>query len=378
MTSQAEIDPKLIMSAPALPAVERPAPGPQAVDRQAGNGKKSAKASVTENLLENAGYLLHYAVEAGIAVDADISQRIISARRRGDLVWDEPDAGLLATAITRLAALVHPVTAETLRACREQAHKTMRNYRRMAYCLAIIILPLSMISFIYTGLSNAMTADLAAANQLAVNLHSQLTTTGAQAAATAAQNSLPDLQQYAATIRAIRARTAQLAWFVPLHVEMRSEVPSGEGGGFGRFELDPKTSNTVADLTANLNRLTAGYQAVRADAKSVQDTASLLYGAISAFILPVLYALLGACAYLLRVFADQVANQTFRPTYAASARFVIAAIGGAIVGLFNNFSLGEGASLSPLALAFLVGYATDIFFSFLEGSMQNFKKTKAA
>ena len=40
---------------------------------------------------------------------------------------------------------------------------------------------------------------------------------------------------------------------------------------------------------------------------------------------------------------------------------------GEVVGLFSNFS--QGASLSPLALAFLVGYATDIFFSFLEGSI---------
>jgi hypothetical protein len=343
---------------------------------QADTDPKSAKPSVTAHLLEDAGYLLHYAVEAGIAVDAEISQRIISAGRRGDTAWDDSDAGLLVTAIGKLAELVHPVTANSLRACREQAHGTIRNYRQMAYCLAAIILPLSMISFIYTGLSSALTADLATANQLAVSLHPPLTTTEAKAAATVAQNSLPDLQQYAATIRAIRARTVQLTWFVPLRVEMRSAAPDAVVDGHHPYEIDPNLSNTVAELTKNLNKLTEGYQAVRVDAKSVQDTASLLYGAIATFILPGLYALLGACAYLLRVFADQVANQTFRPTY-TSARFVIAAIGGAIVGLFNNFSLGQGASVSPLALAFLVGYATDIFFSFLEGSMQNFKKPKA-
>ncbi|HEV2675950.1 MAG TPA: hypothetical protein VGV37_15620 [Aliidongia sp.] len=358
MTSQLDTDPQAFLGAVISPAV-----------RRVGARRRAEPAT----LLDNAGHLLRYAVEAGIDVDADTSQRIIQARIEGDSAWNCAEAGRLASAIIKLAALVHPVTAETLRACREQAYTTIRNYRGMACALAVIILPLSMISFVYTGLSNAVTADLAVANQLAVNLHAQLNTSGAPTASTAALNSLPDLQQYAATIRSIRARTKQLAWFVPVEFEFRE----GPADGKGRLELDPSLSNSVPELVNNLNRLTAAYQNVRSDAKSVQDAASLLYGAISACILPVLYALLGACAYLLRVFSEQVASQTFRPTYAASARFVIAAIGGAIVGLFNNFSIGQGASLSPLAVAFLVGYAADIFFSFLEGSLQNFRKSKA-
>ena len=48
-----------------------------------------------------------------------------------------------------------------------------------------------------------------------------------------------------------------------------------------------------------------------------------------------------------------------------------------MVGLFNNFTVGQGASLPPLAVAFLVGYAADVFFSFLEGSMQNLSKVRS-
>ena len=357
MTSQSDTDPQ-----PFLRSVVAP------VARRIAERKRAEPAT----LLDNAGHLLRYAVEAGIAIDPETSQRIIQARIVGEGAWNGDEAGRLASAITKLAMLVHPVTAETLRACREQAYATIRNYRSMACALAVIILPLSMISFVYTGLSNAVTTDLTTANQLAVNLHAQLNTADTSTATTAALNSLPDLQQYAATIRSIRARTNQLSWFVPDKFDFKD----GAGVKGVRLELDPSLSNNVPDLLANLNRLTAAYQTVRSDAKAVQDSASLLYGAISACILPVLYALLGACAYLLRVFSEQVASQTFRPTYAASARFVIAAIGGAIVGLFNNFSIGQGASLSPLAVAFLVGYAADIFFSFLEGSLQNFKKSK--
>ena len=54
----------------------------------------------------------------------------------------------------------------------------------------------------------------------------------------------------------------------------------------------------------------------------------------------------------------------------------VAGIGGAVVGLFANFSITDGASISPLAIAFLVGYAVDVFFSFLEGLLKSFTKPK--
>jgi len=57
---------------------------------------------------------------------------------------------------------------------------------------------------------------------------------------------------------------------------------------------------------------------------------------------------------------------------------MIAAIAGAVVGLFNNFTISQGASIPPLAIAFLVGYAVDVFFSFLEGLIQAFTKNKSA
>jgi hypothetical protein len=47
------------------------------------------------------------------------------------------------------------------------------------------------------------------------------------------------------------------------------------------------------------------------------------------------------------------------PSIANSARFLIAGIGGAVVGLSNNFTITQGASIPPLAIAFLVGYAVD-------------------
>lgn len=82
-------------------------------------------------------------------------------------------------------------------------------------------------------------------------------------------------------------------------------------------------------------------------------------GALAAYVLPIAYALLGAMASRLRTFAETIRKRTYDPSYADSARLIAAAIAGAIISLFNNFT--QGVSLSPLPVAFLVGYGVEIF-----------------
>jgi hypothetical protein len=127
-------------------------------------------------------------------------------------------------------------------------------------------------------------------------------------------------------------------------------------------------------LRDQTNHTTEVFQDVRRRAKDVQDIVSLYYGAVGTFVLPMLYALLGACAYLLRLFSKELSSGLFSNKYDIAARFFIALIGGLIVGLFNNFTI-TGTTLSPLALAFLVGYAADVFFTFLENLLLGFKKS---
>jgi hypothetical protein len=120
------------------------------------------------------------------------------------------------------------------------------------------------------------------------------------------------------------------------------------------------------------------YQHVRYFAQSIQHSVATSFGAVATCILPMLYAVLGACAFLLRSFEEQIRTRTFTAGDKHVARFLIAAIGGLIVGLFSNVNFAQGATLSPLAIAFLVGYAIDIFFSFLEGFLQTFKGARGS
>ncbi len=130
-------------------------------------------------------------------------------------------------------------------------------------------------------------------------------------------------------------------------------------------------------MPKDLDKLTDTYLDVRSFAQDILDRVSVSYGAFTTCLLPVLYALLGTCAYLLRSFEEDVRHKTFTPSSrATSAHFLVAVIGGTVVGLFGNFNITDGASISPLAIAFLVGYAVDVFFSFLEGLLQAFTKGK--
>jgi hypothetical protein len=332
-------------------------------------------------------------------VDDTTRGSILHAKAATSAAWDETVSAALLAALTKLAAELHPVTAESLGASSGKLTKpTIKTLRLWAFLLAIPIVVFSVLGFISASISSAIRADVTTANQLLVKLRSELGSPEAPSAGTPDKPKLPEglnqgevltqLQQYASTIRAIDARTRQLNWFVfnaerdpfaelrwnpKLSDEGRKTNKTNQETLKEKFQLDIGLPNMPKDL----DKLTNTYQDVRSFALDVVDLTSVSYGAITTCLLPILYALLGTCAYLLRSFEEQLRTLTFTPSSRATwARFLIAGIGGAVVGLFGNFSINEGASISPLAIAFLVGYAVDVFFSFLEGLLQSFTKPK--
>jgi hypothetical protein len=183
------------------------------------------------------------------------------------------------------------------------------------------------------------------------------------------------LQQFAAIIRGIDARAQQLNFLIG-NVVQDSKLDSVRVNPDARkslFELSAGSTEVAGEVKQKIDF----YQDVRYFAKRTQEAAQLAYGAVAACILPILYALLGACASLLRTFADQTRSRTYLSSFANPARLLIAAIGGVVVGLFNNLNIGQAASLSPFGIAFLVGYASDAFFSFLDGLLQSITKPKS-
>src|SRR5207248_961284 len=76
--------------------------------------------------------------------------------------------------LTKLAARLKPVTAESLKVSDLDAKNTGRSYWYVAIFLAAIIIPYSLASFVTSSISDAIRKDIVTANDLAVKLTSQL------------------------------------------------------------------------------------------------------------------------------------------------------------------------------------------------------------
>jgi len=325
-----------------------------------------------ETLFDDAECLLEYACLSGIELDGKLVHTIISAGKRRTALSDDETTAALA-AITMLANKLKPVTGESVRESKNQA--SVRHYS-WAALLGFALLAISVLSYITGSASDAINSDITRANELAVTLNStiQAQPKGGRDASSPAtqynQAALTNLQQYAGTIREIAGVAHQLSFY----------VFAAQNDPVTKKDFDPKSLeiNVPVVFDHEVERLTRTYQQIRYFAQDVQRRTAVYYGAITKFILPPLYAILGTYAYLLRLFSEQVKLRTFVPSISDKARFIIAGIGGIAVGLFSNsFNLETTASLSPLAIAFLVGYGTDIFYSVLDRLEDAFTKPKS-
>lgn len=330
--------------------------------------------------LEEAEELVKYAADMGIEIDDEVRRSVFAGRLAATSGWTQEIAGSLLVALTTLSAKLKPVSGESLRKCviGKEAAETIRTYRRWAIGLGAIIVPVSVLAYVASATCEAIRKDIDLANGLAVTLVRDIrpapataSTEGSDNAATGNlqlhdQNEVKDLQLFASTIRDIHARAKRLSFLGPTPAHDQK---------LARFELPVP----LVDFSGATKDAIKTYQNVRYFAQSTQEAVSTSFGAVASCVLPALYGLLGACAFLIRMFEGQIKARTFTGMDRPTAHFLIAGIGGLVVGLFGDFGAGHGSVLPPLALAFLVGYGVDVFFYFLDGLLQTFARapTKA-
>jgi hypothetical protein len=122
--------------------------------------------------------------------------------------------------------------------------------------------------------------------------------------------------------------------------------------------------------------LTTTLRAVRMGLKVVTSMDEVVFGILATYVLPLLCALLGSAAYGLRSLSERTLSRTFRLSRATYARAILAVIVGFAVGLFSEFT--ARLSLTPLATAFLAGYAVEPFFIFLDAMLESVQKPRHA
>jgi hypothetical protein len=262
----------------------------------------------------------------------------------------------------------------------------------------LVIIVLSILTSISSSLTDGNRADVDTANALALKLSSELEPPlpGFNPATNVfnlvkplpdgveAKDVLKDLQQFAVSIRNIHSRTRALRLFT-LWAQGTDRLADARTNNVGDAQTNNVRLRDQLELTIPVTNFPAVerdkikvYQDVRYYAQTTQEHAGWTFTAITIHILPMLYAVLGACAYLARMLEQQLKSRTLASDDKHRIHFLIAAIAGFVVSLFASPSLTGGLSLSPLAFAFLVGYAVDAFFSFLEGLLQQFNKGRTA
>ena len=93
---------------------------------------------------------------------------------------------------------------------------------------------------------------------------------------------------------------------------------------------------------------------------------------LQTYVLPPIYGLLGATAYVLRLLLSEIRSRTYRSRTHTSyeLRIYLGLLAGLAIGWFVTPDPRSGQnvlqSLSPLALAFLAGYSVELLFSALD------------
>jgi hypothetical protein len=291
-------------------------------------------------------------------------------------------------AYARLSARLRPVTIETLRVPEKCTRRVLRRNGIVSVVLGTVVMACSITSFLTTSIAADIENGISHANELAVKLHDQVgpplvvTDVGEICLQPKSPPDPPlpsrdvamltgELQDFSATIRALLTSATTLEKFNPRR-ELSPLDTTVAGSAWATrprqmLQLDPELIDQRSEAFCKIY----AYEDVRNFAKNVRADTLTLYGALAAYLLPVFYALLGASAFTMRDFSERVKRRTLhRSSCGNTARTIAAMTAGAIISLFG--SLGQGLSLSPLAMAFLVGYGVEGFFAFLDNLLATF------
>ena len=119
------------------------------------------------------------------------------------------------------------------------------------------------------------------------------------------------------------------------------------------------------------------YQAIRDYAQNKSAFYTEVLSAVSAYVLPVLYAQLGAWLRALRASSRGRGGAHGEPPLDWTVRLLMAAIAGIAISVLGSI-LPKDALLSPLAVAFVFGYSIEAFTARLDRYIEGFAGKKDA
>lgn len=116
--------------------------------------------------------------------------------------------------------------------------------------------------------------------------------------------------------------------------------------------------------------------------EKTQTTLAVLQGyllVLRAFVLPMAWGFLGAALYVSRALAEDIRTTAYVPHRAVlfRTRYFMGTVAGFIVAKLFPVALGlNNETITPLAMAMVVGYSVEVLFSFLEKLIATFSTKK--
>ncbi|TCV85122.1 hypothetical protein [Sulfurirhabdus autotrophica] len=150
-------------------------------------------------------------------------------------------------------------------------------------------------------------------------------------------------------------------------------------GKFFKGTIEEAAKNAPEDLKLYISKNKDYLEAAQQ-----MQTGAISLTIMSLYILPILYGLIGASAYVLRTLSQQIKTRTF--TRASKIRLQLRIVLGALAGFSIAWFVGgddsvkiagNTAPLTPLALAFLAGYSIELLFSAMDTLVEAFTQGRA-
>lgn len=307
--------------------------------------------------------LLCYAIESGKEIAPTIQEPLLQAEAtiRGKVALSQAERVACLTAYGKLAALMTPVTANTLRASdRRYGHKgVMSRLLRIrpfadAQLHALAFGTLALLILVWIGATEWTRTFVTVITEMQANLtkvEDELRTT--------------DL--------AIMASDRQQAATQALSKGPNSDVVR-EGLVKQRDELDARRDALTTRQKSLEEKIGAGYKGLNRwvpDILGVDLTNMLspLGTMMGGFLLPILYGALGTCAYILRTIYSKMVERSYDPSRLPElvARIFLGTLSGvALQWLFVGDGKQIPGGVTPAVLAFLGGYSVELLFAAID------------
>ena len=332
-------------------------------------------------MIDDGQRLIRYIVRNGEHdLEPALAQSMINAKYKiAKNEWSEEDEQALMLAYDQLARAVYPVTVETINAViphdnQSKGDRTKAEWAVLRYrWYALFTLLLLVVGQVYWLFGN----DLR--NNLQTIFQARETTSLSLLRTQQNQQQTNELSEQ------LKIENQRLDANYKLLLQWNKVWSLG-----GSFELSLPTYFKT-DYELKKKRLIATNASDELDQLELQrslhevrivffeniQAADFVLGAFQNYLLPLLYGLLGALIFVLRELSREIKQLTygFDSEIRFRLRLTLGALGGLIIGwLLRIEDSTQLASLSPMALAFLVGYNVEILFALMDKLIDNMRE----